>query len=135
MDEPIESCTFVYTPEIVSRWFRRWPELELLALNPQTARGLLEPGQTREVPKLAKQKGHHSDPMVFAVVHADLTRAWRALPAGLGLQTVWACTRGIRLGRYAAQIQRRRADVYAAFDTACEMMALFLGWEPPVEEE
>ena len=132
-----------YTPDRVDYYLRNVEHLKAAAETPGSARQLLDPlrpGPTPASPKSARQRGHHTDPMRTADVVADLERAWRDLPVGLGRNLIYWRLWGYRLsGIYEAYVQQgkgiRKQDFYAANKAAIRAMAESLGWEEPPEDD
>ena len=117
-----------YTPERIAYRLRNWGELCALAETPNTARGLLEQGPTRESLRTgAKQQGFKSDQLGWAAERADLDDA-TGLLNGAELDVVLAIRSGRHMEDHARRIQKRTAVVYASFRSACRRMAEHLGW-------
>lgn len=129
---------FDYTPDKVDRILRNWEHYTAVAETPGTASQLLTPyreGPTPTRPRTAKQRGHHSDPLRGSDVVADIQRAAKELPPGLGADAVCYRMWGyISMSAIAIGLRRRGQDVRAAYKACCEQMAITLGWEPPPPE-
>ena len=104
-----------------------WEELLALAESPVTARGLIghdAERPTAEVPRLAKQPGHHSDPMVFADLQADLERGVALLTSGgLGVEAVRALMAGRDLPGFARSQARPLHEVEAVYAATVSKLA------------
>ena len=73
-----------YTPSrIVDAILRRRQEWQALAETPSTARHLLERGPTHEDPRIARQRGHHSDPFdmqLSLLIYSAHRCNWASIP-------------------------------------------------------
>jgi hypothetical protein len=99
MAEPQPARPF-YDPARIDFILRNWATIRILAETPQSARGLLQPGETREAPRLKRPRGYHGDPLAWADVVADIERAWGALrsePMDHGSMVRWLIV-GYRMG-------------------------------------
>lgn len=127
-----------YTPEVVDYWCRNWEMLTALAETPASAAHLLSPecrtsdkacGDGRPVG--IKNIRNHGDPNRYSDIKADLSAAAALLPAySLESQVVAKrMSTGCSMPQIRAMLGKAQNDVWAAYRSACKMMAVSLGWE------
>ena len=101
-----------------------------------SAHGLLIPGPTPEPPKIGRLSGYHGDRHSWSHVVSDIERAIDQALIGQALEwrIVVATTKGWSINRFAEQAQMGDERVLKAFNSGCERMARWLGWEPDATE-
>jgi hypothetical protein len=122
-----------YEPSRIDYLLRNWATICILAETPQSARGLLQPGETREAPRLKRPHGYHGDGLAWADVVADIERAWSALledrdAARLRWKVIGLRMQGQTLGQIASSphVQLRWSVVGEIYRAACADMAVTL---------
>ena len=137
---------YSYSPDDVSFWLRNWEMLESLAENPRASVHLLSPeckhsdhacSDGRPV-GIKSTRAARSDPHTYSDLKSDLEQAVLALPPhSLESQVV---AKRISSGRPMIEIRAMLGCDYnrlwAAYRSACKLMALSLGWEEdPVDAD
>lgn len=125
-----ETLCYEYTPARIRRILYRWPEYLALAETPASAAGLTVDGPTPESPRI-RQIGHHSDPLAWANLIADVERAWTSLALhSIEWRAVEMLMQGKRLDTFARVMHLDLREVEEGLDRATEAMALTLGYRP-----